>query len=479
MTWDRLTAHALPIVVWMAGALVAWLALGGRRCGRNVPWLASGLGPIVGFGGLSWLAFGTRLVTGTTLSVATALTVFVVVVIFAFMAGARRRQSMVRHADDVTGEDGDHVDRKPHRRSRITLVATSLVLAASGAVFFLWSDARPDGEWDAMAIWNTRARFLHRAPADGERLAEYSIGHPDYPLLLPASVATQFDWRGDEAVAIPQTTALCFYLALGALVFGGLRSHVRSSAIAAGFALWVVATPLVIRVAQSQVADVPLALAFLAATLGIISRLDDREPWPASLVGFLVGMTAWTKNEGIPLALILGVGIVLFVGRRRRIREGLRLLTGAALPLLALVVFKAMWPPTNDMVRDIEGRFLDHLLDPDRWSVTARGAWRQIAPMSGFDNWALAWPVLAGLAIVGLFRRRRSSLGTRFATVVCLTAGFAWWMVYVLTPRDQTWHVETSMHRLMLQLFPVFVVTAALRGFARRGVVTKRRPIGD
>lgn len=75
--------------------------------------------------------------------------------------------------------------------------AVAGVAACSLALILL---ASPHGEWDAWSIWNLRARFLFRATeaaAPFDPLLNWS--HPNYPLLVPASIAGLWTWNGGEA----------------------------------------------------------------------------------------------------------------------------------------------------------------------------------------------------------------------------------------------------------------------------------------
>ena len=122
----------------------------------------------------------------------------------------------------------------------------SLVYAAtvlSLAVFLMYSlDAR-HGEYDGWEIWNMRARFLFRGGShwtDGfTNLLDYS--HPDYPLLLPASIARSWLYSGVETQITPITIALAFTFGTVAWLGCDTQSHIARDDPAASLSSWCLA----------------------------------------------------------------------------------------------------------------------------------------------------------------------------------------------------------------------------------------------
>jgi len=78
-----------------------------------------------------------------------------------------------------------------------------MVLAA--AAIWLHMRLMPHGETDAIAIWNLRARSLLRGGREWAAVLSPAIGwsHPDYPLLLPLTVARLWSYAGSETTAVP------------------------------------------------------------------------------------------------------------------------------------------------------------------------------------------------------------------------------------------------------------------------------------
>src|SRR2546428_4987341 len=85
--------------------------------------------------------------------------------------------------------------------------------------------ANPHGTgWDAFAIWNLHARFLFRG---GQYWREgFSAllpwSHPDYPLLLPASVAHFWKYLNTDSAPVSAVIAFVFTFSTVALLVSAL-----------------------------------------------------------------------------------------------------------------------------------------------------------------------------------------------------------------------------------------------------------------
>ncbi|MBI3795856.1 MAG: hypothetical protein HY268_02670 [Deltaproteobacteria bacterium] len=76
-----------------------------------------------------------------------------------------------------------------------------------------------------------------------------------------------------------------------------------------------------------------------------------------------------------------------------------------------------------------------------------------------FGEWT--WPVLPAMFVycllVGVKTDRRDVLILLSATSILILMFVAYFAIYVISPHDLTWHVKTSMGRLVLQWWPSFL----------------------
>ncbi len=345
------------------------------------------------------------------------------------------------------------------------LVITTLVIVI--ATFPLARVSQPFGFYDAVAIWNPRSFFLFRSAGDlAEIYSDLRHGHPDYPLLLPGALAAQYSLLGKEHVAIPQVTGLLFALSACAAVFLMVARYGSLAAAGSAAALLAV-TPSYWRWLYAQYADLPLAYLFVVAALVLASQLEEpARRLPATLTGFCLGLLTWIKNEGLVLALLLGVALTATIlvtkdFRNGWIRRALWGLVGGLPVLVALGLFKVFWSPVNET-----GMFLQDALtkiaNVDRWRIIAQAFLAELNPWSGIALWGLLWPFIMIAAVV--FWRQRQAVGRPFL-FVSLAVASAWavyFTVYLCTPAGLVWHLDSSLKRLLLQLAPLTLVWSLL-----------------
>src|SRR5262249_14524620 len=163
-----------------------------------------------------------------------------------------------------------------------------------------------------------------------------------------------------------------------------------------------------------------------------------------------------TKNEGILfLAVLLAARLVLGLARRPFSDTGRELLSfgiGASLGLVTLAVFKLQYSPSNDTVRLMtleatltrlkDGHLKREIVSGFRHTLSF-GAW-YVNPV----------PLMAIHAAIAWHRR----LGRK--TAVWFTAAFVlagmlcgYYLVYLFSPYDLESHLESSLDRLVLQLW--------------------------
>jgi len=335
------------------------------------------------------------------------------------------------------------------------LTAASLVAAAGAAGIFLARTlVEPHGGWDAWAIWNLKARFFVRGGEAWTRMLSPVLdwAHPDYPLLLPSTIARWWSYAGSESFVWPALAALVSAAAMAGLMWEALRL-LRSGTAAAVALLCLAGTYGLAGQAASQYAEAPLAL-FMAASLACLvlaERTGGRGP--LVLAGACAGFAAWTKNEGLLFIPVLAAAWLL-AGRRWRTPkltavEFAWMVVGALPGLAAVAVLKLSIPGGNDLVTGLgAGALAAKLADPQRY-------WMILKTFT-LESLKLVMPA-ALLAAWGLSGFRRSSDNQRGA-LLCLVAAagmlLGYGLVYLLTPYDLAWHLSTSASRLLMGVWP-------------------------
>jgi len=349
---------------------------------------------------------------------------------------------------------------------RLSLFGLVLSGAVALAVYglLLRADRMPHGDWDAWAIWNTHARFLHR---DGRTWSDgipYTVDG-DYPLLTPSLTARLWRYAGEEAPEAGALLGIMFTLS-GVAVLLSTLSQLRDTQLALLMALMLIGTPYYLERGVSQYADVPLAV-FTISTIALICLHWEREPdrfGPLVLAGFTAGCAGWTKNEGLLFILATCIVLLLPVFRNPAVtfRRFASFSLGLLLPLAVISYFKLAIAPPYDLIEDLRYQeTIQRITSIDRHAVIlkslARSAWF-------FGAWAMqpVIPLFAFIALRGAGRRVFRSYGG-FAGLLILGIVLAgYYAVYLITPIPLQVHLDSSLDRLLIHLWPSFLLVLSL-----------------
>ncbi len=343
------------------------------------------------------------------------------------------------------------------------LIGFCAVLACAVAGLVLVSINKPHGGGDAYAIWNMRARFMFRGHELWTRGFSEIIAwsHPDYPLLIPSSIARLWTYIGFDTHRVPQVLSGFFTFATVAALSSSL-AVLRSARHGVVAALFLLATAYFVRLGGDQYADIPMG--FFILSTAVLLVLSEATPATGgsrgllSLAGLTTGFAAWTKNEGMLFVLAVTFAILATTLIRRGLRNSVRtlgfFLIGLLPVLLVVLYFKARYAPPNDLFGSHDlGPFIARLKDSHRYALIARA----------FGNELLRWG--NGLTAVFVVYLVASGVRSRRPHPTFVSAGFialalmfvGYFFVYVLTPLDLSWHLGTSLERLLLQMWPAFL----------------------
>jgi hypothetical protein len=348
----------------------------------------------------------------------------------------------------------------------ITILATFVFILVLLNFLDSWqreSLQTPFGDWDAWAIWNLRAGFI----ASGSEWLkgfsqEIAWSHPDYPLLLPLNVARIWVILDDRSVLVPILLGLIFQLSL----VGFLTTSVRifrgnlQGIIAGIMGLFVVFMSLSFKL----YADIPIAFYILAANVLIFFgdvRSKNKQIF-IIFAGFLIGASLWTKNEGwaFLLSIILSK-LLLDLVSRNDLSQSAKwwgyLLIGL-LPVLSVTVyFKVANAPPGDILTTLDLTTIKvNILSVSRYLTILRFAKNQFMNYGNLIVPLLPLLIIYGI-IVGISFPKIQTRGILFLTLRILFLGIIYFFIYLLTPKDLNWHLNTSLERLVTHIMPSFL----------------------
>jgi hypothetical protein len=203
-----------------------------------------------------------------------------------------------------------------------------------------------------------------------------------------------------------------------------------------------------------QVADIPVGF-YLAATLAFLSLCKNESDRAAFLLaGLAAGSAAWTKNEGILMALSVLIGILCSgpgAGLRDRARPGALYLAGLALPLAFVIAMKVGIGGESDLAMDTDIGSLARVLDLTRHQIIMASFVNSLLTLAGL-------PLAAGLAGLWFWQgfdrdtETRPIIGIGAFVLAVQLSGY--YFIYLITDRDLAWHLGTSNLRIFVQLWP-------------------------
>lgn len=354
----------------------------------------------------------------------------------------------------------------------------------AGAAFLFALDSSKHGGWDAVVLWNMKARFItsSKPSALSAILNPAILGlHGDYPLLLPCLISRGWQYADLGGPTMPAAIAALFTVATIIIVIAGLK------VISSNGQTWIAgcvlaSTPFLLLHGVSQYADIVVCCFMTAAVVlyGIYDRGSKQSGLPM-LAGIAAAAAACAKNEGILFLMLLLVSRLAAVLVTKAWvaagRELLRFGAGASLGCLTLIVFKVAHSPGNDVM----AMATVHAL-----ATNARNATLHLEILKGFCNnlnfgqWYLnPIPVMALHAATAW---RRNPVSTRIVpwftgAWVLIGMLFSYYAIYLICPYGDSL-LESSLNRLLLQLWPIAVfvysVIASSRDEAKELSVSSR-----
>ena len=352
----------------------------------------------------------------------------------------------------------------PQRRPNCILTAGFLLALLVAAVSFTrLSIAAPHGSFDAWGIWNLHAKFLFTNDQhwrDGFS-SDLAWSHPDYPLLVPASIARSWSYSAGENTLAPICIAGLFTLATVGLLVSSLSALTdQGQGLLAGIIL--LATPFFVVLGAAQYSDVPLAFFFLATIVLFSLRNGAKRALP--LAGITAGLAAWTKNEGaLFLAAILVAHFILNLRARRWLEYSreLRAFAFGLLPILALLIyFKSSTTTYNDLFSQ-PGTLLHRLIELSRYRTILKAL---LSESFNFGAWFVSIiPCVAFYVLLVGIREdaRKTENAICYLALALTSAGYL--TIYLIAPFSLDWLLASSLNRLLIQLWPSVLFLVFLR----------------
>lgn len=328
------------------------------------------------------------------------------------------------------------------------------------------------GDWDAWMMFNRAARFTYRDQThwlDSFSRQMAPIFHADYPLLLAMNISSGWDTLGNESARIPMIESAIFAIALLGISVSALAS-IKSIAQAALGLIILWGTPVMVSEGSRELADVPLAFFMLTTILLIYFFIIYKKPQLMILAGLSAGLAAWTKNEGtlFVVGVIVALTTAFLLEKNFAIKNLLpnfknnvlpvllQFVIGLAFPFIIVLAFKFFLAPPSDVLRGTESAAQKILMLSRHLTILQHFG----NMFLHFGGWIIG--VLPVLIIYFLLFRSPLDKTLRPALIVALTILAVQilgdYAVYLITPYDLTWHLNYSLERIFVQLYPIIAI---------------------
>jgi hypothetical protein len=349
------------------------------------------------------------------------------------------------------------------RVSKFWLVI-GLIALSYGLIVVFWDSAMlPPAEWDAFAIWQFKSKILldHALLPKPAYFLDptLSYSHQRYPILWPMICTGLRTWIGAGHDELAKSSSLLFFVGLSALVFSTIR-RLRGTESAIGTTLLLQTLPAMLQFSGTGIADLPLT-AFYAGSIICILRWQQEQKLPdLILAAIFSACMMWTKNEGIALAVINALALMLFaanpISKRNLLSVAVFVLT-AFLLFLPWMLYVIGIPKTDE---DYAGRLSSNLIF-QRLSELASILGMTLREFASPGDWGFFWYALLALSICRF--RTLSQRPILMLWFLFLTQMAVYTAAFLVTNWDVNVLIPTTLHRLILHTTPAAALIFGLQ----------------
>ncbi|MDP8213278.1 MAG: glycosyltransferase family 39 protein [Candidatus Zapsychrus exili] len=347
---------------------------------------------------------------------------------------------------------------------RLTVVFYPLIMLS-----IMLALCRPFGDWDAWSFWNLRANFLLRSGHHWKNifiLTEQS----KHPWLLSLSVLWGWIVAGKENNMTPIVTSILFLTStIGLLVCSLTEQLKRNISFLAG--IFLLSIPFFITHSTSQYSDI-VAGYYLLATLVLIKKTYETKSRKYSLLaGLFIGALSFTKDEGVALAFIITVILVLSNMNKCAKGEKIPISTiffGTLLIIPSTVLVKFILPFKffGENLPIEKSISIAHVLDVNRCAILGKFILNNVILNPA---WGGFW-IVCIIAIATNTKQINTTKDKIFLSTIVIFISVILFR-FLTTAEPLIWHLNVALNRVLFILVPTLTYFIFYLSFKNKEII--------
>jgi hypothetical protein len=263
--------------------------------------------------------------------------------------------------------------------------------------------------------------------------------------MVPSVVAFFWNGFGSMSPLVPVMLSYGLLLIIPLLIYFSLLGEGNRLFACIAMTIFIIDNNFKM-IALSQCADTLLSLLILLTFIQH-QNLKTSAANRVYILGFICVSCAWVKNEGLVFYILFTIGFLLV--NYKNIQTLKKYFIGMIIPALVVVYFKLFLSPANDLI-SANNKQLSSLTtvlyDTGRYATILKFGINTL-----IDNYMAALILI----FVVIILNRKAFLSLPFIVISVLLA--AYFIIYLITPHDLSWHLSTSLYRVFQQVYPASI----------------------
>ncbi len=325
---------------------------------------------------------------------------------------------------------------------------------------FFSSVVKPVEDVDAFANWSLRAKvFFFQHSLSLDKVHGYFLGgggHIDYPINIPLLQAWIYNVLGTWNDLLAKAIFPTFLLALVAVFYCSMRK-VSGRAFSLFSTYLLTTLPFLIYHSSSSYMDFPLCFYFFASFACLLTYMRSGSKPHLIVSALLAGICAWTKNEGLILALVIIIcafGYLAYIDKndiKRKVKLSALYAAMLALIPVAWQIFKVIYkvPSPPDQVLYFSKMFEYG----GRIPVIITSCFQKAFL---YGHWNIAWFMFFAVLVFSLIKRKAAVEGLFVIGAIFLCIG-GYGIEYYLSKSYEFILEGTTLNRNFLTFMPLVI----------------------